>query len=103
MYVKVHKNENQWFRDDNGAFIGTNINNDKTLNHLRILLGDNRLFVKTDDKILSVYHGYFRENKFFRFCSSQECGSCPMKTKTFFCPKTYDEDKKKTAGYYIIT
>ena len=104
MYLKVHKKENQWFRDDNGALLGNNINiKSKEFDHLKILLGDDRLFVKTDDKILSVYHGYFREDIFFRFCSSKKCSSCSPKTRTFFCPKAYDKSKSETSGYYIIT
>ena len=104
MYVKVHKKENQWFRDDNGALIGNNIHTkSKDFDHLKILLGDDRLFVKTDEKVLSVYHGYFREDKFFRFCSSKNCGSCAVKIKTLFCPRAYDKYKTDSAGYYIIT
>ena len=104
MYVKVHKTENQWFRDDNGALIGSDINvGSKTFNHLKILLGDNRMFVKTDDTILPIFHGYFRNNMFFRFCTSKDCISCTAKTKTLFCSKIYDNAKKVSGGYYIIT
>lgn len=104
MYVKVHKKDNQWLRDDNGALIGTNIHQKtKDFDRLKILLGDNRLFVKTDDAVLCIYHGYFREDNFFRFCSSKKCLSCAQKTKNLFCPRVYDKYKSESAGYYIIT
>ena len=44
MFVKVHKEGYQWFRDDNGALVGKNVAHGKTFNRLNQRFNGERFF-----------------------------------------------------------
>ncbi len=73
MYVKVHKKGNQWFRNDNGALVGTEISRKtsyyKTLSER---IGNQIIIKNTSNEIKLVYYGYFYNNKFIRLQDSEK-------------------------------
>ena len=74
MYVKVHKKGNQWFRNDNGALVGTELSRKtsyyKTLSEK---VGKQIIIKDTNNEIKLIYYGYFYNNKFTRLDVSQKC------------------------------
>jgi len=74
MYVKVHKKGNQWFRNDNGALVGTEIpENTSYYQKLIKQIGKPAIIIKnTNNEIKIIYYGYFYNNKFTRFRDSEK-------------------------------
>ena len=74
MYVKVHKKGNQWFRTDNGALVGTELDQrSRRYKYLAAQVGK-RIIVKVsyhEDKI--IYRGYFFNNKFIHLKPGEKC------------------------------
>lgn len=112
MFVKVHKEGYQWFRDDTGALVGKNVAHGKTFNRLkqrsgdeRTFLGDERFFIKSKKhEYFAVYYGYLNQNgTFIPFCTSFNCSKCIgpaglMARRPLFCRQIH----KSHGGYYII-
>ena len=93
MYVKVHKEGNQWVRDDNGALLGEVI--DKF-----------RFCVKIKDINYPIVTGYLDENKFFIPSCTIDPKRClygcvyryVFKHIDTVCPSLHSKDP--TYGYY---
>jgi len=84
MYVKVHKKENQWFRIDNGALVGTEI--PRTTSYYKAIAKHIRkqiLIKNTNNEFKIIYYGHFVNNKFVRLDSSKKISD-------------------KTCGYYAF-
>ena len=75
MYVKVHKKGNQWFRNDNGALVGTEIpENTSYYKKLIQRIGKSAIIIKnTHNDVKMIYYGYFYNNKFTRLQNSEKC------------------------------
>lgn len=112
MFVTVHKEGYQWFRDDNGALVGKNVAHGKTFNRLnqrfngeRFFWGDAKFFIKSKkDEYFAVYYGFFNQNgNFIPFCTSSDCSKCIgpaslMARSPLYCRQIH----KSQGGYYII-
>ena len=73
MYVKVHKEGNQWFRDDNGALVGTEIPGyTSCYKSIYKHVGKQIVVENTKKEIKTIYYGYFHNNKFTRVKISQK-------------------------------
>ena len=74
MYVKVHKKGNQWFRTDNGALVGTELDTrSRRYKYLAAQVGK-QVIVKVspcEDKM--IYRGYFFNNKFIHLKPDEKC------------------------------
>ena len=75
MYVRVHKKGNQWFREDNGTLVGTEIS--KTTSYYKKLIsriGRPVIIIKnTRNEIKMIYYGYFYNNKFTSLLDCEKC------------------------------
>ena len=103
MYIKVHTEGNQWFRDDNGDLVGENVfslSKDflffKYMNNIHSL-------AKNNNRLYPIYEGYFDEKfNFIHFCNSKtECNFCSRSKRIMFCKKEHTFQKNKTGGYYV--
>ena len=74
MYVGVHKKQNQWFRNDTGKLVGTEIS--KNTSHYKDLskrIGNQIVIRNTSYQIQLVYYGKFNNNnKFVRVPRSKK-------------------------------
>lgn len=67
MYVKVHKKANQWYRNDTGALVGTEISPYSNLYKNLLSRTSHKIFIQNGyNKIITVYIGYFDEYGKFR-------------------------------------
>ncbi len=76
MYVKVHKKGNQWFRNDNGTLVGTEV--DKSIpNYQKLskLIGNQIIIKDKNNELKQLYYGYFYNGRFKRLDISQKCSS----------------------------
>ena len=67
MYVRVHKSSNKWFRDDNGALVGIEL--EKNTRYYKNLIKQigNQIIVKNNKhELKTIYYGHFVNNKFIR-------------------------------------
>lgn len=91
MYVRVHREGNQWFRDDNGALVGQTFYTAKS-----------EVLIDTKDKSSSIiaYYGYLdKDSSFVPLCKLQTCDyECLCKCK----PECrYTTKNIPSAGFYI--
>ena len=64
MYVRVRKKGNQWFREDNGTLVGTEISRNSYI-YMRLGNPANQTIVRNSNRELrTIYYGYFVNNKF---------------------------------------
>ena len=71
MYVKVHKKSNKWFREINGAFVGTEIpNSSPYYKNLAKKIGKQILIKDIYGETKTIYYGHFVNNKFVRLTPS---------------------------------
>ena len=76
MYVKVHKSGNKWFRDDNGALVGTEIQKESEVYKYLSKKKINGIFLKGNMQkyIITVRKGYIdKYGKFRKVTSNYEC------------------------------
>ena len=85
MYVRVHKKGNQWFRENNGTLVGTEIHKSTYLyKNLINRIGKPVIIIRnTNNEIKMIYYGYFNNNEFIRLQASENCSD-------------------KTCGYYAF-
>ena len=85
MYVKVHKKGNQWFREDNGTLVGTEIaTNTSYCKNISKRIGKSIIIIKDkNNELKQLYYGYFYNGRFTRLDASQKCSD-------------------KTCGYYAF-
>ena len=80
MYVKVRKNGNQWFREDIGTLVGTELNRStEYYKKIANLIGNQIIIRDKNNEIRQIYYGYFYNNKFIHLnilkkCSDKTCG-----------------------------
>lgn len=93
MYVRVHKEGNQWFRDDNGALLGKEVN------------GLMSPYLKIRGENISIKKGYLDNGFFIPVCTinPKNCKYRCMMRHCFnhidnICPSYHK--KNPTFGYY---
>lgn len=97
MYIKVHRQGNQWFREDNGTLVGNEIEDTNSIyrnQHHIINTDDNRYFI--------VVQGYVNDlNQFIPLCKATCIPSdCKLhNTDTCF----WFHEKDTTTGSYIFS
>ena len=97
MYVKVHKEGNQWFRDNNGTLLGEDCFGEIFTDYP---------YVKINDTKVHIFKGYLDENGLFiPFCpvKPELCNnSCVLKHQinkaSKICPFVHSENP--TSGFY---
>ena len=73
MYVGVHKKRNQWFRNDNGKLVGTEIpQNTSYYKELEKHIGKQIVIKNKNNKVQIIYYGKFVNNKFVRVNSPKK-------------------------------
>ena len=97
MYVKVHNVGNQWFRDDNGALVGKEVN--VQMEHRNVFILD----PVTGNIIIAIYGYLDKNNSFNPLCSNfcykeSEKKKCPVHKIIDFC-NIYPHEND---GYYIV-
>ena len=87
MYTKVHKIGNQWFRDDNGTLIGTEVSPGPLLENLKKIYG-NKIILSITNGYLVLFYGYIGNKSFYHFCTKKDCMFCtyPDDIKIDFLP-----------------
>lgn len=95
MYIKVHKNGNQWFRDDNGALLGQDISEFAECSYVQI-----------KDTKVPILKGYLDEKGLFiplcivtpTMCDYQCALFDYFKKPPITCPSIHSEEP--TLGLY---
>lgn len=74
MYVKVYKKGKQWFREINGALVGTELNrNTEYYKKIAKNIGKQIIIKNIHDELQTIYYGHFVNNKFTRVPISEKC------------------------------
>ena len=89
MYVKVYKENNQWFREDNGALVG---------NDIPLILG--HAFTCNDETIVPCYGYISGDGSFQKLCTGISCSFTCLSECNPNCRYT---NKAESEGYYFIS